>query len=104
MRFRLADLRPFFKSHGLARREIEVVVRDRKEGVATVQTGDDLSGGTEDERLHPHYVFVPALAGSVGRRTLERSPGSWCYSIGQLPRSVSPALEEARTAALPASQ
>jgi hypothetical protein len=36
----LADLRPFFKDKGLARREIEVVVRDRKREGFTTQTGD----------------------------------------------------------------
>jgi hypothetical protein len=36
----LADLRPFLKGHGLARREIEVVVRDRKQEGFTTQTGD----------------------------------------------------------------
>ena len=35
-----ADLRPFFKSHGLARPEIEVVLRDRKKETVTTLTGD----------------------------------------------------------------
>ncbi len=47
-----ADLRPFFKSHGLARWEIEVVVRDRKKEVITTQTGDDFLFG---ERLLPFW-------------------------------------------------
>ena len=34
------DLRPFFKTHGLARPEIEVVVRDRKKETITTLTGD----------------------------------------------------------------
>jgi hypothetical protein len=41
----LADLRPFFKSHGQARHEVEVVVRDRKKEVITTQTGDDFLYG-----------------------------------------------------------
>ena len=36
----LADLRPFFKSHGLARQEIEIVVKDRKKETVTTQPGD----------------------------------------------------------------
>ena len=40
-----ADLRPFFKSHGLARKEIEVVLRDRKKEVITTQHGDDFLYG-----------------------------------------------------------
>jgi len=41
----LAELRPFFKQHRLARREIEVVVRDRKKEVAIKQTGDSFLYG-----------------------------------------------------------
>lgn len=41
----LADLRPFFKTHRLARREVKVVVMDRKKEVATKQTGDDFLFG-----------------------------------------------------------
>ena len=48
----LADLRPFFKSHGLARKEIEVVVKDRKKEAVTTQTGDDFLFG---ERLPPFW-------------------------------------------------
>jgi hypothetical protein len=48
----LADLRPFFKSHGLARPEIEVVVRDRKKEIITKQPGDDFLYG---ERLLPFW-------------------------------------------------
>ena len=40
-----ADLRPFFKTHGLARPEIEVVLRERKKEVATTLTGDDFLFG-----------------------------------------------------------
>jgi hypothetical protein len=36
----LADLRPFFKDKGLARREVEVVLRDRKREEYTTQVGD----------------------------------------------------------------
>ena len=40
-----ADLRPFFKAHGLAQKEIEVVLRDRKKEVVTTQHGDDFLYG-----------------------------------------------------------
>lgn len=40
-----ADLRPFFKSHGLARPEIEVVLRDRKKETVTTLTGDSFLYG-----------------------------------------------------------
>ncbi len=39
------DLRPFFKTHGLARPEIEVVVRDRKKETITTLTGDSFLYG-----------------------------------------------------------
>lgn len=35
-----ADLKPFFKDHGLARPEIEVVLRDRKHEAVTKKSGD----------------------------------------------------------------
>jgi hypothetical protein len=41
----LADLRPFFKTHGLARPEIEVVLRDRKKKTVTTLTGDSFLYG-----------------------------------------------------------
>ena len=40
-----ADLRPFFKVHGLARPEIEVLLRERKKEVVTTQHGDDFLYG-----------------------------------------------------------
>jgi hypothetical protein len=40
-----ADLRPFFKQHGLARPQIEVVLRGRKKEVVTTQCGDDFLFG-----------------------------------------------------------
>lgn len=50
----LADLRPFFKAHRLARPEIEVVVRDHKKEVFTTQPGDDFLFG---DRLAPNFPF-----------------------------------------------
>ena len=40
-----ADLKPFFKSHGVARPEIEVVLRDRKKEAVTTLTGDSFLYG-----------------------------------------------------------
>jgi hypothetical protein len=40
-----ADLRPFFKTQGLARPEIDVVLRERKKEVVTTQHGDDFLYG-----------------------------------------------------------
>ena len=40
-----ADLKPFFKDHGLARPEIEVVLRDRKKEATTTLTGDSFLYG-----------------------------------------------------------
>ena len=40
-----ADLKPFFKSHGLARPEIEIVLRDRKKETVTTLTGDSFLYG-----------------------------------------------------------
>jgi hypothetical protein len=40
-----AGLKPFFKDHGLARPEIEVVLRDRKKETVTTLTGNDFLYG-----------------------------------------------------------
>ena len=40
-----ADIRPFFKSHGLARQEVQVVLRDRKNETVTTLTGDSFLYG-----------------------------------------------------------
>ena len=45
----LADHRPFFKDHGLARRAVEVLVRDRKREKLVTQTGD-------------HYLYGEAVS------------------------------------------
>ena len=42
-----ADLRPFFKQHGLARSQVEVVLRERKKEVATTQHGSDFLFGDQ---------------------------------------------------------
>lgn len=40
-----ADLRPFFKTYGLAREEVEVVLRNRKKEIVTTKHGDDFLYG-----------------------------------------------------------
>jgi hypothetical protein len=47
-----ADLRHFFKQHGLARPEIEVQLRDRKKEITTTKPGDDFLFG---DRLAPDF-------------------------------------------------
>jgi len=49
-----ADLRPFFKAHGLARKVVQVALIDRKRETTTVQTGDDFLFG---ERLAPFWPW-----------------------------------------------
>jgi hypothetical protein len=41
----VADLKPFFKTYGLARPEIMVLLRDRKKEVVTTKSGDDFLYG-----------------------------------------------------------
>jgi hypothetical protein len=41
----LADLKPFFKTHGLARPEIIVLLRDRKKEIVTTKSGDEFLYG-----------------------------------------------------------
>jgi hypothetical protein len=47
-----ADLRPFFKTHRLARPEIEIVLRDRKKEITTTKPGDDFLFG---DRIAPDF-------------------------------------------------
>jgi len=53
-----ADLRPFFKTHGLARPEIEVVLRDRKKEIVTTQNGDDFLFGDRIDADFPLDLFI----------------------------------------------
>lgn len=46
----MADIKPFFKEHGLARMKIEVVLRDRKKEIATAHQGDSFLYG---DRIAP---------------------------------------------------
>ena len=55
----LADLRPFFKAHCLARKDIEVVVRERKREIVTGKQGDDFLYG---DRIGDGWPLATFLA------------------------------------------
>jgi len=71
----LADLRPLFKSHHLAREDVEVVLRDRKKEVVTRQAGDDFLFGS---RLPDDWPWETYL-------------GKWQRRYEQEPNDSSPA-------------
>lgn len=48
------DLRPFFKTHGLTRKGVNVTLLDRKRELTTVQTGEDFLYG---ERFSPFWPW-----------------------------------------------
>jgi len=52
-----ADLKPFFKTHGLARPEIEVVLRDRKKEVTNKKFGDSFLYGVPIASDFPLELF-----------------------------------------------
>ncbi len=72
-----ADLRPFFKAHGIARKDVEVVVRDRKREVITTSTGEDFRFGDR---------VSAALLGDTypakWRRRFEVEPDDWTAAPG----------------------
>ena len=51
------DLKPFFKTHVLARPEIEVVLRDRKKGTVTTKFGDEFLYGVPIASDFPLELF-----------------------------------------------
>jgi hypothetical protein len=66
------DLRPFFKQHGLARHDVEVVLLDRKREVTTLQHGDDFLFG---ERLADDFPVEPYE--QKWRRRATEEPDDW---------------------------
>jgi len=72
-----ADLRSFFKQHGLARPKIEVVLRDRKKEIVTAQTGDDFLFG---DRLTTDFPLNLYLSKWASRFTLQ--PDDWTAAPG----------------------
>lgn len=72
-----ADLRPFFKQHGLARPHVEVVLNDRKKEVVTTQPGDDFLFG---DRLA--IDFSLDLYQSKWQGRLLNEPDDWTPAPG----------------------
>ena len=68
----LADLRPWFKAHSLARKDVEVVVRDRKKEAITTKTGDNFLFGV---LLAPDFPF-DLVQKKWGRR-FEQEADDW---------------------------
>ncbi len=62
-----ADLRPFFKAHGLARKVVQVALIDRKRETTTVQTGDAFLYGERLAEEFPLRVYL----GKWRRRAIE---------------------------------
>ncbi len=75
----LADLRPFFKKHGLARPQIEVVVRERKREIVTTQTGEDFLFGDRLAADFPIGLFLSKFASRFMNEADDGqpAPGTW---------------------------
>lgn len=87
-----ADLRPFFKTHRLARPNIEVVLRDRKkETVATTQHGDDFLFGDRIAADFPLDLFQ-----SKWGRRYEREADDWQAAPGTLSGFAWDSIEDNR--------
>jgi hypothetical protein len=54
----LADLRPFFKDHGLACPDVQITLLDRKKETATNKTGDEFLYGQPIAENFPIELFV----------------------------------------------
>src|SRR5262249_21204598 len=67
-----ADLRPFFKQHGLARKVVQVALIGRKRELTTVQGGDDFLYGERLAEAFPLRVYLEKWR----RRTIEE-PDDW---------------------------
>jgi hypothetical protein len=73
----LADVRPFFKSHGLARKNVKVVVKDRKREAVTMQRGDDFLFG---DRLAAEWLLKVFLR--KWHRRFEQQSNDWTAAPG----------------------
>ena len=69
-----ADLKPFFKTHGLARPEIEVVLRDRKKGTLTKLTGDSFLYGVPIASDFPLELFQQKWASRFSKEADDSQP------------------------------
>jgi hypothetical protein len=67
-----ADLRPFFKAHGLARKGVQVALIDRKRELTTLQAGDAFLYGERLAEEFPVRVYLEKWR----RRTTEE-PDDW---------------------------
>lgn len=74
-----ADLRPFFKQHGLARPDVEVVLRDRKQESVTTKPGDDFLFGDRFALDFPFDLFVSKCASRFVHQPddWQPAPGTW---------------------------
>lgn len=72
-----ADLRPFFKQHGLARLEIAVQLRDRKRETTTRKTGDDYRYGDRIAADFPLELFKSRWA-----RRFQQEADDWQAAPG----------------------
>jgi hypothetical protein len=68
----IADLRPFFKQHGLAREGVQVALIDRKRELTTVQTGADFLFGERLAESFPVGVYLEKW-----RRRATEEPDDW---------------------------
>lgn len=75
----LADVRPFFKKHRLARNDVQIVLKDRKKEIVTSHTGDDFLFGEKLAADWPMDLFLMKWQ----RRFLSQpddwtaAPGTW---------------------------
>lgn len=74
-----ADLRPFFKTHRLARPQIEVMLRERKREIVTTLTGEDSLFGSKIAAEFPLDLFLSKWTHRFGQRTddWQAAPGTW---------------------------
>ncbi len=84
-----ADLRPFFKTHGLARPEIEVVLKDRKKEIVTILTGDSFLYGVPIAS-----DFDPELFLSKWERRFEQQADDWQSAPGTSSRFAWEGLQD----------
>ncbi|MFO1043273.1 MAG: hypothetical protein U0941_15880 [Planctomycetaceae bacterium] len=73
----LADLKPFFKTHGLARPDIEVVLRDRKKETVNTTTGDLFLYGVPLASDFPLELFL-----SKWEKRFEQEADGWSAAPG----------------------
>jgi hypothetical protein len=73
----LADVRPFFKKHQLARNNVVVVLKDRKKEIVARRTGNEFLFGEEIFTGWPLKLFL-----AQWRRRFEQQPDDWKAAPG----------------------